>query len=74
MRKLFATLMTVAFLGSTGLVFAQATATPQVTPVVKAGKTCDKTKKVCKGKKEGKAKKECAKAKKEATPVVGAAK
>jgi hypothetical protein len=74
MRKLFVLLLTAAFLGSTGLVFAQATATPQATPVVKAGKTCDKSKKECKGKKDGKAKKECIKAKKEATPVAGAAK
>ncbi len=60
MRKLFAVLMTVAFLGSTGLVFAQAPgAAGQATPVVKSGKVCDKSKKECKGKKGLKGKKEC---------------
>ena len=50
MKKLFATLMTVLFLGSTGLVLADE-ATPSATPAMKTShKTHKKAKKVKKSK------------------------
>lgn len=50
MKKLFAVLMTVLFLGSTGLVLADEATTPSTTPVVKTLKH-KKAKKVRKAKK-----------------------
>ena len=50
MRKLFAVLMTVLFLGSTGLVLADEATTPSTTPVVKTMKH-KKAKKARKAKK-----------------------
>ncbi len=75
MRKLFAVLLTVAFLGSAGLALADVSSAAAATPSAKTGKVCDKTKKDCRGKKDKKAckgKKNCLKDKKAVeTPVAG---